>query len=71
VFKAYEEKTGKKLQVTHIPISEFDARLAANPKDFSAFLHRYWASAEPFRRTDNHLYPDWNPSHAIDNLPVA
>jgi hypothetical protein len=71
LFKAYEEKTGKKLQVTYIPISEFDARLAANPKDFSAFLHKYFATTEAIKRTDNHLYPDWNPSPTIDNLPVA
>jgi len=59
VLKGYEEKTGKKPQVTYVPISEFDARLAANPKDFSASLHKYWATSEqPFDQTDNHLYPD-------------
>jgi len=71
VFKAYEEKTGKKLQVTYVPISEYDARIAANPKDFVAILHKYWATSEPIKRTDNHLYPDWNPSPVIDLLPVA
>jgi hypothetical protein len=71
VFKAYDEKTGKKLQVTYVPISEYDARLAANPKDIAAFLKRAWATAEPIKRTDNHLYPDWNPSPTIDNMPVA
>ncbi|KAN0124428.1 hypothetical protein V8E52_002077 [Russula decolorans] len=71
VFKAYDEKTGKKLQVTYVPISEYDARIAANPKDFAAILHKAWVTSEPIKRTDNHLYPDWNPSPAIDNLPVA
>jgi hypothetical protein len=37
VFKAYDEKTEKKLQVTYVPTSEYDARLAANPKDFCCF----------------------------------
>ena len=71
MFKAYEEKTGKKLQVTYVPVSEFDARLAANPKDFAAFLHKHWVTLKPFKITDNHLYPEWNPSPVIDNMPVA
>jgi len=71
IFKAFEEKTGKKLQVTYIPVSELDARLAANPKDFPAYLHKYWATAGPFQRTENHLYPDWNPSPVIDHVLVA
>jgi hypothetical protein len=36
-----------------------------------AYLHRLYAIQGPFKRTDNHLYPDWNPSPVIDNLPVA
>jgi hypothetical protein len=71
VFKAYEEKTGKKLQVTYVPVSEYEARLAANPRDFVAFLQRHWIISEPVKQTDNHLYPDWNPSPVIDNMPVA
>lgn len=49
VFKAYDEKTGKKLQVTYVPISEYDARLAANPKDFAVFLQRSWATSEQIK----------------------
>ena len=71
VFKAYEEKTGKKLEVTYIPVSELEARLAANPGDFHSVLNKGWATTGPFQRTDNHLYPDWNPSAVIDNVPVA
>jgi hypothetical protein len=60
------------LEVTYIPVSELDARLAANPDDLAAFLHKFWATSPgPFERTDNHLYPDWNPSRVIDNVPVA
>jgi hypothetical protein len=29
------------------------------------------ANSGPFERTDNHLYPDWNASPVIDNVPVA
>ncbi|KAF8490945.1 NAD-P-binding protein [Russula emetica] len=71
IFKAYEEKTGKKLQVTNVPISELDARIAANPLDVPAVLHKLWATAGPFPRTDNDLYPGWNPSPVIDDVPVA
>ncbi|KAH9978228.1 NAD-P-binding protein [Lactifluus volemus] len=71
VFQAYEAKTGKKLQVTYIPLSKFEARLAANQRDIPAFLHIFWATEGPFPQTDNDLYPDWNPSPVIDNVPVA
>ena len=71
MFKAYEEKTRKKLEVTYIPISELDARIAANPKDIPALLHKALATDGPFPRTDNHLYPDWNLSSVLDNLPIA
>jgi len=71
VFKAYEEKTGKKLEVTYIPISELDARIAANPHDFPSLLHKLLATNGPFPRTDNHLYLDWNPSPVFDNLPIG
>jgi hypothetical protein len=75
IFKGYEAKTGKKVEVTYYSISELDARLASNPRDISAFLHRLWATVDPTESSkqniDNHLYPDWNPSAVVDNLPVA
>ncbi|KAI9466594.1 NAD-P-binding protein [Lactarius psammicola] len=72
IFKLYEAKTGKKVEVTYIPISELDARLASNPRDFFAFLHKLWATPDRrWEETDNHLYPDWNPSPVLDNMPVA
>ncbi|KAF8495152.1 NAD-P-binding protein [Russula emetica] len=71
VFKAYEEKTGKKPEVTYIPVSELDARIAANPHDFPSLLHKLLATIGPFPRTDNHLYPDRNPTPVFDNLPIA
>ncbi|KAI0296986.1 NAD-P-binding protein [Multifurca ochricompacta] len=70
LFKEYEAKTGKKLEITYIPVSELDARLATNPRDVFAFLHKLWSTGSE-KENDNHLYPDWNPSPLIDNLPVA
>ncbi|KAI9466592.1 NAD-P-binding protein [Lactarius psammicola] len=72
IFKVYEAKTGKKVEVTYIPISELDARLASNSQDVFAFLHKLWATDdERWEKTDNHLCPDWNPSSVLDNIPVA
>jgi hypothetical protein len=73
IFKEYEAKTGKKVEVTYIPISELDAQVASNPGHSVAFLRKYWATAGygSSKKSDNYLYPDWNPSPVIDNLPVA
>ncbi len=68
IFKEYETRTGKKLAVTHIPISELDAQLAINPLDIIAFLRKLWATGDGQWKTDNELYPNWNPSAVIDNL---
>lgn len=71
IFKAYEAKTGKKVEVTCAPISVYDARIAADPNDLPALLQKYWATAGPFPKTDNDLYPGWNPSPVLDHVPVA
>jgi len=59
------------VQVTCVPVSEFDARIAADPNDLAALLQKFWATAGPFPKTDNHLYPDWNPSPVLDHIPVS
>ncbi len=71
IFKAYEAKTGKKLEVTYIPLSDLEARLATNPQDMKFILHKTWATAGPLLQTENYLYPDWNPSPVLDNVPVV
>ncbi len=72
IFKEYEARTGKKVEVTYIPVSKLDAQLSSNPHDFVAFLRKIWASPNVWQSdADNHLYPDWNPSSVIDNIPVA
>ena len=70
IFKEYEAKTGKKVEVTYIPISELDARIASNPHDIASYLQKVWATPY-YTETDNHLYPDWDPSSVVDNIPVA
>ena len=71
IFKEYEAKTGKKVEVTYVPVSEYDARLASNPQDFVSFLQKLWATSDGLPKSDNYLYPDWNPSSVVDNIPVA
>ncbi|KAI0302960.1 NAD-P-binding protein [Russula brevipes] len=68
IFKEYDAKTGKKLEVTYVPVSDLEARIAANPQDFVAFVHKVWATTGPFGQTDNDLYPDWNPTSVLDNI---
>jgi hypothetical protein len=68
--KEYEAKTGKKVEVTYMPISELDARLASNPQDIYPYLHKLWATTDGLER-DKHLYPGWNPSSVVDYLPNA
>ncbi|KAI0259734.1 NAD-P-binding protein [Gloeopeniophorella convolvens] len=68
VFKQYEEKTGTKLDVAYVPLSELEKRLAANSQDIVAFLHKVWATYGPFGNPDNDLYPGWNPSSVIESL---
>jgi hypothetical protein len=69
--KEYEAKTGKKVEVTYMPVSELDERLASNPQDFVAYVHKMYATADGHWETDNHLYPGWNPSSVVDAIPVA
>jgi len=71
IFKVYEAKTGKKLEIAYIPVPELDARLAVNSQDFVALLHKLWVTRGPFLQTDNHLYLDWNPSFVLDYLDEA
>jgi hypothetical protein len=59
------------VEVTYIPVSELDARLASDPKDLYAYLHKRWATEDRRSETDNHLYPGWNPSSVVDTIPVA
>ena len=71
IVKEYKARTGKKVEVTYVPVSEFDARLASSPQDVVAYLHKLWATTEGPLNTDNYLYPNWNPSSVVDNIPIA
>jgi len=72
IFKEYEEKMGKKLQVTYRSESELKTALAKNPADFGAFLQLSWGSGEGLVGSLDQLsvseYPGWNPKAIADVL---
>lgn len=69
IFKAYEERTGTKLDVTYRPLDSLRAKLVENPYDLDAYLHHSWATAGLNGEPDNGLYPKWNPTKVVDTLP--
>ncbi|KAH9032463.1 NAD-P-binding protein [Lactarius pseudohatsudake] len=66
IFKGYEERTGKKLDVTYRSLDSLRAKLAENPQDFDAYLHLIWATDGTNGTPDNGLYPEWNPTKVLD-----
>ncbi|KAI0066750.1 NAD-P-binding protein [Artomyces pyxidatus] len=69
IFKAYEQRSGHRLEVAYRTVPELQAALRANPKDMGSQMHLSWASGEAIVGTpDNNLYPDWNPKKVIDVL---
>ena len=66
LFRAYEERTGTKLDVTYRTLDSLQARLAANAYDFDAYLHVLWVTDGLVGEPDNGLYPEWNPTKVID-----
>ena len=57
--------------MTYIPGSELEARIASDPEDITAQLHKLLAAAGAFEQTDNRLYLNWKPSPVIDNMPIV
>ncbi|KAI0067434.1 NAD-P-binding protein [Artomyces pyxidatus] len=70
VFKLYEAKTGKKVEVTYTPIADLQAAIKTNPYDIVSQLHLAYATPGQgvVGSPDNGLYPDWNPTPVIDYL---
>ncbi|KAH9171186.1 NAD-P-binding protein [Lactarius sanguifluus] len=66
IFKGYEERTGKKLDVNYRSLDSLRAKLAENPYDLDAYFHIGWATDGLNGKPDNDLYPEWNPTKVID-----
>jgi len=68
IFRAYEQRTGTKLDVTYRTLDSLRARLAENAHDFDAYLHVLWATDSLVGEPDNGLFPEWNPTKVVDIL---
>jgi len=72
IFKEYEERTGKKLNVTYRSESELKAAMAKNPADIASLLQLDWGLSGGLVGTLDELsvseYPDWNPKSIGDVL---
>ncbi|KAI0261219.1 NAD-P-binding protein [Gloeopeniophorella convolvens] len=72
IIKEYEERTGKKVNVTYRPVDELKAALEKNPADFASVLQLDWAVGGGLIGSEDQLsvsdYPDWNPKTIADVL---
>jgi len=67
VAERYQAKTGKKLEVTHIPVSTLQKNVEENPYDLPSQISWVWELGEgDVGATDNHLWPEWNPKKILD-----
>ena len=68
----WEKRTGKRLVVTHHPLSEYKEAYAKNPEDLGALLSISWeegkgAVGKPEEVT-NYEWPEWNPQKVVDYI---
>jgi hypothetical protein len=72
VLTSYEQRTGKKLDITRKPRSELKDRLAANPDDLIAYLLLEWDEGRGLVGEPSQLdvgeWPEWAPRKAVDVL---
>ena len=65
IMKSYQDKTGKVLEINHIPPSELEKR-----SDLVAIITLCWEKGEGVvgDPLDNDLYPGWNPKKALEYI---
>lgn len=62
----YEKKTGKKLEVTHTPLSTLTDNFSKNPKDLYSLLKIVWDQGGGIVETPTNVWPEWNPKSVLD-----
>lgn len=73
MFKAYEVKTGEKINITYNPVSELEEALKANPRDFFTMIRLMFAKGHgtivgtPDQLANNE-FQGWNPKKVVDVL---
>lgn len=70
VYKAYESKTGKKVDVTYRSIPELQETMKNNPQDVGSMWQCLWAlgvgSVGTPEQVSNKIWPEWNPKTISD-----
>ncbi|KZO95528.1 NAD-P-binding protein [Calocera viscosa TUFC12733] len=68
----YEQRSGKKLEVSHRSVEEVQEAVRQNPNDVPETLRLDWEMGGGIVGTPeqlaNKVYPDWNPTRAVDVL---
>ncbi|THH19846.1 hypothetical protein EW146_g1410 [Bondarzewia mesenterica] len=74
IFKTYEAKTGKKLDITYRASSDLEAAVKSNPNDIGSLLHWAWSigggTVGKEEDITNGEFPDWNPLKVVEVLTL-
>jgi hypothetical protein len=62
----YEAKTGKKIRVTHTPLSTLQENLTKNDHDLGSLLKIVWDIGSGVVGTPTDVWPEWNPKKVLD-----
>jgi len=73
VVRQWEERTGKKIDVTHIPRTDLEKKSEENPNDLTSRIWLDWdngngVTAKKQEELDNKIWPEWKPLGVIDTL---
>jgi hypothetical protein len=68
IVAGYEKKTGKKLNVSHTPISILEENIKNNPQDYISICWLYLDSGVAVlgNVTDNTVWSEWRPKKVVD-----
>ncbi|EIM91242.1 NAD-P-binding protein [Stereum hirsutum FP-91666 SS1] len=70
VIKEYQERSGKTLKVTYIPVEELQSNIEKNAMDILSVIRLLWASGKGVvgeeKEVDNGLFKEWNPKSVVD-----
>lgn len=69
MIQQYQDRTGKTIEIEHVPIESVEAALQANPADLLSGLRLRWSGSDAtVGEVANDEYPEWNPKKVIDVL---
>jgi len=68
VIARYEAKTGKKITVSHTPLSTLQENLSKNEHDIVSLLKVVWDTGLGVVGTPTDVWPEWNPKKVLEVL---